>query len=76
MEVRNSGGVPERKEQGLGQGVRRCQGLEAIAENQVEERPLYSCYFRAADLWWGKWGWRGGRWGYEREWRGWGWGWR
>lgn len=36
MEVRNSGGGPERKEQDPGQGVRRCQGLEAIAENQVQ----------------------------------------
>lgn len=50
MEVRNSGGGPERKEQGLGQGVRRCSGLEAIAENQVEERLPCSCFFRASDL--------------------------
>lgn len=60
MEVRNSGGGQERKGQGLGQGVRRCQGLEAIAENQDEERLLEGCYFRDADLWWGwEWAWVG-----------------
>lgn len=42
MEVRNSGGGPGRKEQGLGQGVRRCQGLEAIAENRRAGRGCYA----------------------------------
>lgn len=35
--VRNSGGGPGRKEQGLGQGVRGCQGLGAIAGDQAGE---------------------------------------
>lgn len=70
MEVRNSGGGPERKKQGLGQGVRRCQGLEVIAENQAEER-LQLFLSRAGDLWWGReWGrrLRGWEMGEEEEW--------
>lgn len=50
MEVRNSGGGPGRKEQGLGQGGRGRQRLEAMAENEVRKGLLCSCHSRLYSL--------------------------